>query len=422
MNQQFELPSSYKKWTWGLIIAGLLALVYGIIVLQPFAPVAHHAAEGAHDYSGTRFWAVLLQNSVFWLLVVNASMFFICVTTMAMGGWQVALRRVPEAISSVVPTLGIITFLVLMGIIWGGRTDIFMWLDKDLVEHDHILKGKSGFLNPTFFTIWSAISIIMWWLLGRKMRTLSLESDKNGQMDHATAKKWIFKNTVWASLYCVFFGLSVASTIPWLWLMSIDAHWFSTMFSWYTFASSFVSGMSLVALFVIFLKNRGQLEYVTEEHLHDVGKFMFAFSVFWTYLWFSQYMLIWYSNQPEETKYFIERIGTADKSGPYHGLFFLNLILNFLCPLLILMKRGVKRNWSAVTFMAVLIIFGHWIDFYQMVMPGTMKEHAEMMPFEFGIGALFVGIIMWGVGKYLTKHPLLMKNHPFLKESMIHHT
>jgi hypothetical protein len=422
MNQQFELPSSYKKWTWGLIIAGLLALVYGIIVLQPFAPVAHHGAEGAHDYSGTRFWAVLLQNSVFWLLVVNASMFFICVTTMAMGGWQVALRRVPEAISSVVPTLGIITFLVLMGIIWGGRTDIFMWLDKDLVEHDHILKGKSGFLNPTFFTIWSAISIIMWWLLGRKMRTLSLDSDKNGQMDHATAKKWIFKNTVWASLYCVFFGLSVASTIPWLWLMSIDAHWYSTMYSWYTFASSFVSGMSLVALFVIFLKNRGQLEYVTEEHLHDVGKFMFAFSVFWTYLWFSQYMLIWYSNQPEETKYFIERIGTADKSGPYHGLFFLNLILNFLCPLLILMKRGVKRNWSAVTFMAVLIIFGHWIDFYQMVMPGTMKEHAEMMPFEFGIGALFVGIIMWGVGKYLTKHPLLMKNHPFLKESMIHHT
>lgn len=422
MNQQFELPSSYKKWTWGLIIAGLLALVYGIIVMQPFAPVAHHAAEGAHDYSGTRFWAALLQNSVFWLLVVNASMFFICVTTMAMGGWQVALRRVPEAISSVVPTLGIITFLVLMGIIWGGRTDIFIWLDKDLVQHDHILKGKAGFLNPTFFTIWSAISIIMWWLLGRKMRTLSLESDKNGQMDYATAKKWIFKNTVWASLYCVFFGLSVASTIPWLWLMSIDAHWYSTMFSWYTFASSFVSGMSLVALFIIFLKNRGQLEYVTEEHLHDIGKFMFAFSVFWTYLWFSQYMLIWYSNQPEETKYFIERIGTADKSGPYHGLFFLNLILNFLCPLLILMKRGVKRNWSAVTFMAVLIIFGHWIDFYQMVMPGTMKEHAEMMPFEFGIGALFVGIIMWGVGKYLTKHPLLMKNHPFIKESMIHHT
>jgi len=421
MNNQFELTASYKKWTWGLIVAGVIALLYGFIMLHPFAPVAHggehHGPTGA-----TRFWAVLLQNCVFWLLVVNASMFFICVTTMAMGGWQVALRRVPEAISSVVPILGIVTFLVLMAIIWGGRTDIYHWLDASAVAKDPILNGKSGFLNPKFYSIWSAICILMWWLLGRKMRTLSLESDKGGTMDYETGKKWIWKNTVWASLYTVFFGLSVASTVPWLWLMSIDAHWYSTMYSWYTFASTFVSGMSLVALFVIYLKNKGQLEYVTEEHLHDVGKFMFAFSVFWTYLWFSQYMLIWYSNQPEETKYFIERIGTARKSGPYHFIFFLNLFINFLCPLLILMKRGVKRNWTMVTVMAVLIIFGHWIDFFQMVMPGTMHEHFHMGVFELGVPALFIGLIMWGVGRYLTRNPLVAKNHPFLKESMIHHT
>lgn len=426
MNQQFELPSSYKKWTWGLIVAGVIALLYGFIMLHPFAPVAHHGATAAHgaDHEGvgaTRFWAVLLQNSVYWLLVVNASMFFICVTTMAMGGWQIALRRVPEAISSVVPFIGIITFLVLMVIVWSGRTDIYHWLDTDAVAKDHILLGKSGFLNKNFFTVWSAIAIGLWWLLGRKMRSLSLQTDEK-QMDLEEGRKWIWSNTVWASLYTVFFALTVASTIPWLWLMSIDAHWYSTMYSWYTFASTFVSGMSLVALFVIFLKNRGQLEYVTEEHLHDVGKFMFAFSVFWTYLWFSQYMLIWYSNQPEETKYFVERIGTATKAGPYKGIFFLNLFLNFVCPLLILMKRGVKRNWTMVTIMAVLIIFGHWIDFYQMVMPGTLHDKAEMMPFEFGVPALFIGIIMWGVGKYLTSHPLTAKNHPFLKESMIHHT
>ena len=417
MKQQFELPGSYKKWTWGLIVAGVLALLYGFIMFHPF----EHAGHGGHSNS-TRFWAVLLQNSVYWLLVVNASMFFLCVTTMAMGGWQVALRRVPEAISSVVPILGIITFLILMAIVWGDRTDIYHWLDKEAVAKDRILNGKKGFLDPMFFTIVSAVTILLWWLLGRKMRSMSLETDKHGPMDYETGKKWIWKNTVWASLYTVFFGLTVASTIPWLWLMSIDPHWYSTMYSWYTFASTFVSGMSLVALFIIYLKNRGELEYVTEEHLHDVGKFMFAFSVFWTYLWFSQYMLIWYSNQPEETKYFIERIGTAEKAGPYKGIFFFNLIVNFLCPLLILMKRNVKRNWTLVTFMAVLIIFGHWIDFYQMVMPGTVKEHAEMMPFEFGIAALFIGIIMWGVGRYLSKNALLAKNHPFLKESMIHHT
>lgn len=419
MSTPFELPGNYKKWTMGLIGAGLIALLYGLIAFHPF----EHAGHG-ENINSTRFWAVLLQNSVFFLLICNASMFFIGVTTLAMGGWQVALKRVPEAISSLVPVLGIITFIILMAIIWGGRTDIFHWLDPKLYDEnsgqfDKVLNGKKGFLNPVFFSVWSAITIFLWWFIGRKLRSFSIESDRTGPMDYETGKRWINKNILWASFFIVFFGLTVGSTIPWLWLMSIDSHWYSTMFSWYTFASSFVTGMSLIALFVVFLKNRGQLEYVTEEHLHDVGKFMFAFSVFWTYLWFSQYMLIWYANIPEETGYFKMRVG---ENSHFRGIFFLNLVLNFLCPLLIFMKKSTKRNWTLVTFMAVLIIFGHWIDFYQMVMPGTLGQHAELMPFEFGIAALFIGIIMWRVGVYFSSYPLTAKNHPFLKESIIHHT
>ena len=412
MNQSFELPGSYKKWTMGLLIVGAIALLYGFIMYHPFS----HAGHG-ENINGTRFWAVLLQNAVYWLLIVNASMFFIGVTTLAMGGWQVALRRVPEAISSVVPVLGVIAFLILMAIVWGGHDDIYHWVNKEIVANDKIIKGKSGFLNPVFFSAFSAITIFLWSFLGNKMRSLSLKSDEDGPMDYETGNKWIKKNILWAALFIVFFGLSVGSTIPWLWLMSIDTHWYSTMFSWYTFASSFVAGMSLIALFIVYLKNNGQLEYVTEEHIHDIGKFMFAFSVFWTYLWFSQYMLIWYANIPEETGYFKIRV-----QGPYRGIFFLNLILNFACPLLILMKKSSKRNYTLLTFMAILIIFGHWIDFWQMVMPGTLYEHAEMMPFEFGIALLFIGIIMWRVGVYLSSHSLTVKNHPFLKESMIHHT
>ena len=417
MSKSFELPGNYKKWTMGLIGVGLIALLYGFIAFHPF----EHAGHG-ENINSTRFWAVLLQNSVFFLLITNASMFFIGVTTLAMGGWQVALKRVPEAISSVVPVLGIITFVILMSIIWGGRTDIFHWVDPELYDptspkFDKILNGKKGFLNPVFFTVWSSVTIFLWWFIGRKMRSFSLESDANGPMDYETGKKWINKNILWASLFIVFFGLSVGSTIPWLWIMSIDAHWYSTMFSWYTFASSFVAGMSLIALYIVFLKNKGQLEYVTDEHLHDIGKFMFAFSVFWTYLWFSQYMLIWYANIPEETGYFKIRV-----QGPFRGIFFLNLVLNFICPLLIFMKKSTKRNWTMVTFMAALIIFGHWIDFWQMVMPGTLGSHASLMPFEFGIAALFIGIIMWRVGVYLSGNAITAKNHPFLKESIIHHT
>lgn len=199
--------------------------------------------------------------------------------------------------------------------------------------------------------------------------------------------------------------------------MSIDAHWYSTMYSWYTFASSFVPGVALITIFVVFLKNLGYLELTNKEHLHDLGKFQFAFSIFWTYLWYSQFMLIWYANIPEETVYFEPRM-----QGPYRGIFFLNLIINFLAPLLILMKRGSKRNYGTITMMSVLLIFGHWLDFYQMVMPSVSKDHVPNMLPDLGIALGFVGLIMFVTVRSLAKHPLIAKNHPFLKESIIHHT
>lgn len=403
--QQFEISAGYKKWTNVLLGVGVLTLVLGFTFL----------ALNKEEFARTRFWAVLLQNSVFFLLVVNASMFFICVTTLAMGGWQMAFRRVPEAISSVVPVFSLLALLVLLGIIFTEQHGIYHWLDKEVVENDPVLKGKSAVLNPTFFIIWTVITLFMWSWVGSKMRKLSSEADK--KMDLEQSKKFIWNNTVWGSIFLVFFGLTVGSTIPWLWLMSIDAHWYSTMYSWYTFVSSFVAGMSLVALFVIYLKNHDYLEYVTEEHLHDIGKFMFAFSIFWTYLWYSQFMLIWYANIPEETIYFKPRM-----QGVYRGIFFLNLIVNFAVPFLLLMRKSSKRSYTTLTFLAVLIILGHWIDFYQMVMPGTVHEHYSLGWFEFGILALYAGLIMLFVGRGLAKKPLVARFHPFIKESTIHHT
>jgi len=402
-SNQFVQPAGMKKWGMGLTAVGALALVGGLAFLA--------FSKDEHDV--TRFWAVLLQNSVYWLLVVNAAMFFICATTLAWAGWVQSFRRVAEAISTLVIPFGIIAFIVLMGLVYGHQHHIYHWLTP---EGDKILEGKSGFLNPTFFTIWSVITIGGWILLGRNMRRLSRQVDET-PLSTEEAKSWIHKNTVHASFYIVLFALTVTSSIPWLWLMSIDAHWYSTMYSWYTFASSFVAGMSLIALFVIYVKNQGLLPYTTEEHLHDLAKFMFAFSVFWTYLWFSQYMLIWYANIPEETEYFKVRVW-----GEYRGLFFLNLVLNFVSPLLILMKAGAKRNYTIVSFMAILIIFGHWIDFYLMVMPKPLGSHATISWFELGIALGFVGMIIWLTGKALEKAPLVPMHHPFLKESVIHHT
>ncbi len=417
IKEKFIVPTSYKKWSVALGAIGIITLILGIATFY-----------GNPDKEG-RFWGSLLYNSVFFLLITNASMFFICATTLALGGWQMAFRRLPEAISTCVKIFAPITLVILLCILYMDKTDVYHWLDKGLYEkggehYDKILNAKKGFLNKTFFTVWTLLTLIGWIFLGQRMRNLSEESDKT-MYDLETGKKYIFKNTVSASLFIVWFALTVASTVPWLWFMSIDAHWYSTMYSWYTFASSFVAGMSLVAIYFIYLKGKGYLEYASEEHLHDIGKFMFAFSVFWTYLWFSQFMLIWYANIPEETVYFHQR-----SQGAYRGIFFLNLIINFLAPLLILMRRGAKRNYMLITIMACVIIFGHWIDFFQMVQPGIVnnvhhKGH-HMSPnlgwFEFGIAAGFVGLLMFQVGKALSKVPLLAINHPFTKESVIHHT
>ena len=404
IREKFEIPQRYRLWSYALMAVGLLSAILLYIT---------HGTSG-DEHERARFWSSLLQNSVFFLLVVNASMFLICATILAWAGWNISFRRVSEAIASTVPVIGIISAVILLAIVFGGDHAIYQWTDEKNL--DEILKYKSGFLNKTFFTVWTVLTIVLWSLLGRKIRNLSLSTDR-GPLGVEEGKKFIWTNTVWAAVYLVVFALTVMSTVPWLWLMSIDAHWYSTMYSWYTFASTFVSGIALIALFVIYLKNKGYLEYTNEEHLHDLGKFMFAFSIFWCYLWFSQYMLIWYSNQPEETKYFEPRV-----EGVYRGIFFLNLIINFIAPLLLLMKRGAKRNYTTVTFLAVLIIFGHWLDFFQMVHPATSRDHVPMMLYDLGIGLGFAGLVMFVTARTLSKYPVIAKNHPFFKESVIHHT
>ncbi|SKA12399.1 hypothetical protein SAMN04488128_102943 [Chitinophaga eiseniae] len=401
MKDQFVVPARLKKTSFVLMGVGLLTLLIGLIAFQ---------GENA-----TRFWAGLLQNSSFFLLITLASTFFIAATTLAHGGWQIAFRRVPEAISMAVPALCAILFIILMIIVFGGKEHIFHWLNAHHVAEDKILTWKAAFLNKGFFTTATIITMGLWIFFTLKLRNMSIEED-GWDLKPETGRKLIWRNTVWCGGFLVVFTLSVGSTTPWLWLMSIDAHWFSTMYSWYTFASSWVSGLSLIALFVVYLKKHGYLTYVNEEHLHDLGKFIFAFSIFWTYLWFSQYMLIWYANMPEETEYFQPRVW-----GEWRPIFFLNLLINFITPLLFLMKRDTKRNYTSVAFIAVVVIAGHWLDFWQMVGPGTYK-HLVFPWYELGLGLGFVGLIIFLVANALTKAPLVPKNHPYLKESIVHHT
>ena len=305
--EKFIPAKKYNTIAYILMAVGLIAAI-ALYISTHGAAASEEEAHRSH----ARFWASLLQNSVYFLLVVNAAMFFMCATTLAWGGWQIGFSRVTEAVSSAVPIIGVITTVILLAIVFGDNHVIYHWTDAEHVAHDKVLNYKKGFLNKGFYTTVTLFTVIFWSFLGWKMRQRSRSLDTNPPETIEARKRFIWDNTVMAALYIVVFALTIMSSLPWLWLMSIDAHWFSTMYSWYTFASTFVSGLALIALYVVFLKNNGLLSAVNNEHLHDLGKFMFAFSIFWTYLWFSQFMLIWYSNQPEETVYFVNRIGNAE--------------------------------------------------------------------------------------------------------------
>jgi hypothetical protein len=277
-----------------------------------------------------------------------------------------------------------------------------------VVANDPILRGKTAYLNLPFFFIRFAFFVGILLTLTYLMRKNSLAEDEAGGI------KYYKNNLTWASLFLLFFAIYILIT-SWDWLMSLDPHWYSTMFGWYTFASFWVTGVAVTTLVVIYLKRKGYLAVVNNNHLHDLGKLMFAFSIFWTYVTFCQFMLIWYANIPEETEYFRQRYDH------YMWVFYLIFIMNFVAPFLVFMSRDAKRKRQVLTIGASIIIIGHFIDFYLVVMPGAVGNHAGLGLMEVATPLCFAGLFIYVVFTNLTRANLVPKHDPFLDESL-HHT
>ena len=265
-------------------------------------------------------------------------------------------------------------------------------------------RAKSGYLDPYFFLIRGFIYLGGWSLYRYFSRKFSIAQDNSND------NKYHVKNFKISAGFLVFF-LITESMMSWDWIMSIDPHWFSTLFGWYVFASMAVSGVTSIALISIYLKSKGYLPNVNDNHIHDLGKFMFGFSVFWTYLWFSQFMLIWYSNIPEEVVYFISRI--EDYTLPFWGM----VVINFILPFLILVSSNFKRVSWIITMAGIIILVGHYIDVYNMIMPSAVGDQWGFGVPELGSLMFFGGIFILTVFYSLTKAPLEAKGDPFNEES-----
>ena len=419
--EQLVVTDGARKTFITIIVAGVVVLIIGILAaIMGWGAAEHQEAAGhvgaAHE-AGSPIWlkrllVSLWHSNLFFLGVSTIGTVFMAINYVAYAGWSVMVKRIAEALSAWVIPGGVIMLVVFLV----GRHDIFHWthdgiMTKGSANYDAIIAGKSGFLNMPFYVIRMVSYLVIWAAFSWKLRQLSLKEDLIG------GTYWFHKSITASALFLVLYAVT-SSMAAWDWVMSVDTHWFSTMFGWYVFASWWVSGIAAIALTAIFLKQAGYLRALTSNHLHDLGKLMFGFSIFWTYVWFSQFMLIWYANLPEEAVYFNQRLGGFN--GRYTGMFFFNIVINFVFPFLGLMTRDAKRQMIMMKIVAIAILLGHWSDFYLMLMPGTLRGDNGFL-IEIGVAAIFLGVFLILFTRRLAAASLVPVHHPFLDES-IHHT
>ncbi len=417
----FSITKRARSITIGLIVLGVLATVVGIV--------------DDHTDHHQRTWANLLVNGFFFFGIGLGALFFFALQNATETAWSVMVKRVFEGIFSYLP-IGAVALVIVFAAGSMHVHHLYHWMDHTLYHeymvgegheaqymdeavqgavanpnYDVLIAGKKAFLNQPFFWIRTIAYLATFIFFARWFRNQSLQMDKE---TGESLNKRMLLNYRRSALFLVFFAV-FSSTLSWDWIMSIDTHWFSTLFGWYAFSGMWVTAMITAVILVLYLKRKGYLPQVNNSHIHDLGKWVFAISFLWSYLYFSQFMLIWYSNIPEEVTYFQQRIN--EHPGLMWGTFF----INFAVPMVLLMSRDAKRSPRFLIGVGTVIFVGHWLDVNMMVMPGSLGHHFHGIGLlEVGMFLAFLGLFMHTVLTALTKAPLTVVNHPYLDES-VHH-
>ena len=352
-----------------------------------------------------RVWASFVQNHFFFMSLGVGGLFFAGLHWLTNAMWSAAIRRLSEALTSYLPVALVLTFVLYFGI-----HQLYPWSHAQHVAGDAVLQGKSGYLNVSFFMIRNVIALGIWMLFANKLVGNSLAQDRTGAIELTR------KNRSLVPAFMILFGISFTVASFDL-MMSLDPHWFSTMFGVYCFAGLFYSTLAMTCLITVLLKSSGKLDgIVNENHLHDLGKYMFAFTVFWAYIGFSQFMLIWYANLPEETGYFIRRLD----QGWYAVSVFL-LVGKFVTPFLLMLPREVKRNSKFLAVMAVFMLLAQWIDVLWLVQPQFFPRGPIVGWIEIGIALGFLGLFGLAVVVFLKRNNVVAIGDPKLAQSVFHH-
>jgi hypothetical protein len=405
----FVIPGKVKTLSFVLMAIGVIAMVWGFL-----------QGDGEHGEHHQRWWSNMLVNGFYFVAISLGALFFYALQYAAEVGWSAQFKRIFEAMFSYLP-IGLVVVLVLLLTGRFGMHHTWHWMDSSLYEvggenYDAVIAGKGAYFSDVFFWLRTVIYVGLFIWFANWFRKKSLLEDKVGGTElHVKQYK---RSAIFLVCFAVF-----SSTLSWDWLMSIDTHWFSTMYGWYVFSGMWVTCMIFATILTLWLRKRGHLPHINDSHVHDLTKWMFAISMLWAYLWFCQFMLIWYANIPEEVQYYTTRFfdghgGFSPYLFPLVTMFF----INFALPFYILIARDAKRNSNLIVGVGFLIFCAHFVDVYLLVIPGTihMEQYHGIEFWEWGMFAGFFGLFLLVVMKALSKAPLVPTNHPFLEESEHH--
>ncbi len=381
MDKKLHIGKSFKITMYILIAIGVVAIVAGFL-----------------SGEGERAWANLLLNNFLFLSLALGALFWMALQAITQSGWSAAFVRIPQAMTSYVMVSALLWI-----VLYFGLPHLFHWVEES--AHDPVLIHKSPYLNVPFLIGRTVLFFILWIWITQRIRTLSVKEDTVGGLDSFNKIEFLSKVFIFVlGISFIFVGID--------WVMSLDAHWYSTLFSIKLFVSAFIHGSALVALFVLVLNRYGYFPFLSSANRHNFSKYMFMLSIMWGYMWFMQYFLIWYGNLPEETEYY-----HVMREQGFQGLFLAEIFINWFFPFIFLMWNRIAKNGTALIITAVVLLIGQYIEIYNAVMPHTVHKTAFGFT-EIGSYLGFAGLFLFTVVTALSKHALIPKNHPYLQESI----
>jgi len=363
---------------------------------------ASYALGWGDEESKRHFWFAYLLNYMWVLSLALGALWFVPLQHLTRSEWSVVVRRIAEIVSGTIPVLGLLAIPLLLNL-----DMVYPWTDTEHMLSDPLTTHKAAFLSSQWFIVRVVIYFVIWSTLALLFRRWSLEQDESGDVSNT------FKGEKLAGPALIIYGLS-QTLAGFDFLMSLDAHWFSTMLGVYWFAGIVVSFFALMTLLTLGLQRSGRLEkIITIEHFNDYGRAMFAFTFFWAYIAFSQWMLIWYANIPEETGWYLRR-----QSNGWHMVGYALIVFHWLIPFAGLMSRFTKRRIPLLAFWAAWILIMHWVDLFWLIMPELSPQGVPLQPVDLTLWLGMAGVFIATMARVAGNRSLICHRDPRLVDSL----